>query len=221
MKSTARSILFFVIFVMFNFDYSGLIAQNNLIPLSKVEVEQFSASLMERSAGMTSLESPFIQEKLLQMFNKKMVSTGNFRFKREDKLEFSYQAPMKYRMVINGTKLKIDNGGKVQIISLNNNPVVKEMKLLIQASFLGRLQELDNSYSITYFRAKDGSIVVEVIPKVKSVSDMIKKITVTFDPHTVLVSRLKLEEGAQGITTYSFTKPQINTIKNDENFSIN
>jgi len=195
-------------------------AQDGRKALSQSEVTEFTTSLKKASSTINSIESSFSQEKELQMFSKKMVSQGIFRYRRENKLEFFYKTPMKYRMVINGTKMMIDNGGKVQIISLDNNAVVKEMKTLIQASFLGKLHELGDSYSIFYFNERSGAVNVEVVPKIKSVSDMIKKISVTFEPSSYVVSRLVLEEASKSVTTYYFKNQQINTINNDENFHI-
>lgn len=201
--------------------FSGeLKAQDGRKVLSQAEVTEFTTSLKRVSSSTNSIESSFSQEKILQMFSKKMVSQGVFRYRRENKLEFFYKTPMKYRMVINGTKMMIDNGGKVQIISLDNNAVVKEMKTLIQASFLGKLHELGDSYSISYFSERSGAVVVEVIPKIKNVSDMIKKISVTFDTSNYLVSKLALEEASKSVTVYYFKNRQINTINNDENFHI-
>ncbi|MDD3034199.1 MAG: outer membrane lipoprotein carrier protein LolA [Bacteroidales bacterium] len=195
-------------------------AQEGRKALSQAEVTEFTTSLKRVSSSINSIESSFSQEKILPMFSKKMVSQGVFRYRRENKLEFYYKTRMKYRMVINGTKMMIDNGGKVQIINLDNNAVVKEMKTLIQASFLGKLHELGDSYSISYFNERSGAVVVEVIPKLKSVSDMIKKISVTFEPSSYVVSRLVLEEASKSVTTYYFKNQQINTINNDENFHI-
>lgn len=195
-------------------------AQENRNPLSKSEVAEFTFSLKKVSSTINSIESSFSQEKTLQMFSKKMVSQGVFRYRRENKLEFFYTTPLKYRMVINGGKMMIDNGGKIQTISLDNNAIVKEMKALIQASFLGKLHELGDSYSISYFKERSGAVIVEVIPKIKSVSDMIKRISVKFEPSGYVVSRLILEEASQSVTTYYFKNQQINTINNDENFNI-
>ncbi|MCK9627307.1 MAG: outer membrane lipoprotein carrier protein LolA [Bacteroidales bacterium] len=220
MKRIPDYIIRVVLSVALSVVFCGLKAQDNKMALSQSEIVGFTTSLQRVSSTISSIESSFSQEKILQMFSKKMVSHGTFRYKREDKLEFLYTSPMKYRMVINGGKMMIDNGGKIQVIGLNNNAVVKEMKALIQASFLGKLHELGDSYSISYFKEKSGTVIVEVIPKIKSVSDMIKKISVTFEPSNYLVSRLILEEASQSETVYYFKNQQINTINNDENFYI-
>jgi outer membrane lipoprotein-sorting protein len=221
MKDTGKILFCILSFALCLVTNGSIFAQTGLIPLSEKEKGSFITSLKEKSALVNSLETPFVQEKSLEMFNKKVISKGHFRFKKEDKLEFSYMTPVKYKMTINGNKLKIDNGGKIQIIDLKNNPMVKEMKILIQASFLGKLQDLGNFYEISYYKNSASDIVVDVVPINKSVSDIIRKITVIFNHADMLVTRLRLDEGAQSSTLYYFTDPKINTIKNDEGFNIN
>ncbi len=221
MKKSFRYI-YTTVTILYLLFFSGVIkAQETKRAMSHSEVSEFTSSLKRVSSTINSIESSFSQEKILQMFSKKMLSQGVFRYRRDNKIEFSYKTPLKYRMVINGGKMMIDNGGKVQIVNLDNNAVVKEMKALIQASFLGKLHELGESYSISYFKDNSGVVIVEVIPKIKNVSDMIKRITVSFDPSSYIVSRLILEEGSQSTTTYYFKNQQVNTINNDENFHIN
>lgn len=201
------------------FEISNLLAEEKMLPLSQQEIAAFEKSLKEKSDATISLEAIFVQEKNLEMLNKKMVSKGVFRYKKEDKIAFLYDVPFKYQMIINGNKLKIVNNGKNQIVELKNNPMMKEMKGLIEASFLGRLSKMDSSYRVSYFQ-NGSNIVVIVLPTNKSVSDMINKITVTFDKITLDILQLKLNEGAKSTTVYYFSEPEFNTIKSDESFRI-
>lgn len=196
-----------------------LFAQDNLKPLTQQEITDFDKTLKEKSDATISLESVFIQEKNLEMLSKKMVSKGIFRFKREDKIAFIYEEPLKYQMIINGSKLKIVNNGKNQIVELKNNPIMKEMKGLIEASFLGRLSKMDISYKISYFK-RGNNIIVLIVPTNKSVFELIREITLTFDCKTLDIKQLRLEEGANSSTTYYFSDPRFNTLKSDESFSI-
>lgn len=212
------SVLFFFIFAI---GVPAIFAQNGRSVMSQAEIQSFLTHLKDKSLGINSLEASFTQEKVLSMFQKKMVSQGVFCFKREDKIAFFYKSPYKYRMIINGKKMLMDNGGKEQLIALDNNAIAREMRNLIQASFLGKLQDLGTSYSISYFKEKDGSFYVEVVPIAKSITEIISKISVNFNPSTFLVSKLTLEESAQSTTIYYFSGHCINTINDDEKFSIN
>lgn len=201
-------------------EYSdNLKAEEKMKPMSQQEITGFEQALKSKGEATFSMESQFVQEKNLEMLNRKMVSKGIFRYMKEDKISFLYELPLKYHMIINGSRLKIVNNGKVQTVDLNNNPMMKEMKGLIEASFLGRLSGMDSSYKITYFQ-NDNKIFVYVIPSNKGVSEMIRKISVTFDKVTLDILQLQLDEGAKSSTTYYFTQQKFNTIKSDESFRI-
>jgi len=212
---------FVLFFFIFTLGISAIFAQDGRSVMSQVEIQSFLTHLKDKSLGLNSLEASFTQEKVLRMFQKKMVSQGVFCFKREDKIAFFYKMPYKYKMIINGKKMLMDNGGKEQVIALDNNAIVREMKNLIQASFMGKLQDLGTSYSISYFKEKDDSFYVEIVPKAKNIAEIISKISVNFNPSTFLVSKLSLEESAQSTTIYYFSGHRINTINDDEKFNIN
>ncbi len=198
---------------------NGTMAEDKMKPMSQQEISQFEMSLKNKAESTFSTEAQFTQEKNLEMLNRKMVSKGIFRYLKEDKIAFLYDTPIKYHMIINGNRLKIINNGKAQTIDLKNNPMMKEMKGLIEASFLGKLTGMDSSYKITYFQ-NDSKIFVFVVPSNKGVSDIIRKISVTFDKVSLDILELQLDEGAKSSTIYNFTRPKFNTIKSDESFRI-
>ena len=198
-----RLYVFLPIMALLPFFSDGLKADEKMMPMSQQEIEMFEKSLKNKGESTFSMESQFVQEKNM----------------KENKIAFLYDSPLKYHMIINGSRLKIVNNGKVQTIDLKNNPMMKEMKGLIEASFLGKLSGMDSSYKITYFQ-NENKIFVFVIPSNKGVSDMIRKISVTFDKVTLDILQLQLDEGAKSSTIYYFTQPKFNTIKSDESFRI-
>lgn len=218
-----RKLIFIItILLSSNIGHTGNIAyaEEKRVSLNEQEIADFNKSLKQKSDATSSLECDFVQEKNLEMLRKKMISKGTFRFRKEDKIAFMYEEPLKYYMIINGTKLKIENNGRVQTVELKSNPLMKEMKGLIQASFLGRLSEMGSSYRISYFK-KGNVFIVEILPANKSVSGMIRMITVTFDKSSMNVSQLQLDEGAGSSTVYMFSGQKFNTLKGDEKFNLN
>lgn len=156
----------------------------------------------------------------MEMLKNKMVSKGVFKYKREDKIAFLYSQPMVYHMIINGQKLRILSNGKNQIIDLKNNPVMREVRSLIAASFLGNLSQVGTTYKISYFDNKSGVVVV-VVPQSKQLSSVITRITIYFKGSNAEIERLKIEEGSGSVTEYIFTNQRINTDLTDEDFRIN
>lgn len=198
---------------------NSLYSQEKIRPLTQQEIEEFNFYLKQKSDTTISLISKFVQEKNLEILNKKMISKGIFKFLKEDKIAFLYDFPFKYHMIINGDRLKIDNNGKNQLLDLKSNPLMKEMKILIEASFLGKLSQMGAGYRVTYLQV-GSTTVVKIVPTKKAVHDLIKLITITFNRTTLDVIELRLEEGSNSVTKYLFYEPNYNTITNEQSFNI-
>ena len=194
--------------------------QSDLKKLSGSEVAAFDSKLKSRSDATETMISDFRQEKSMEMLKNKMVSKGVFKYKKADKIAFLYSQPMVYHMVINSQKLRILSNGKNQIIDLKNNPVMREVRSLIAASFLGNLSQVGATYKINYFGNKNG-IVVVVVPQSKQLSSVITRITIYFKGSDAEIERLKIEEGSGSVTEYIFTNQRINTDITEEDFRIN
>jgi len=194
--------------------------QSDLKKLSGSEVAAFDSKLKSRSDATETMIADFRQEKSMEMLKNKMVSRGVFKYKKADKIAFLYSQPMVYHMVINSQKLRILSNGKNQIIDLKNNPVMREVRSLIAASFLGNLSQVGATYKINYFGNKNG-IVVVVVPQSKQLSSVITRITIYFKGSDAEIERLKIEEGSGSVTEYIFTNQRINTDITDEDFRIN
>ena len=198
----------------------SMCAQNDLRKLTDSEISEFDSKLKSRSETTSTLVADFRQEKSMDMLKNKMVSKGVFKYKGEDKIAFLYNQPIVYHMIINREKLRILSNGKNQIIDLKNNPVMREIRGLIAASFLGKLSQIGGTYKIDYFGNKNGVVVV-IVPKNHQLSSVINEITIYFRTSDAEIEKLKIKEGSGSVTEYIFTNQRINTNLEDEDFKIN
>lgn len=197
--------------------FSFLWSQSNLKHLSESEVLLFADKLKNRSEPIKTLIANFRQEKRLEILNKKMVSYGIFKYKKEDKIAFLYTQPNNYHMIINGDKIKILSSGKMQIIDIKNNPMLREVQNLIAATFLGNISHLKDLYKISYFN-NNAEYVIVIIPKSKQLITVISKITIYFDNMNLDIIKIKIDEDSGGTTEYFFDNQKINTDFKNEDF---
>ncbi|MDP3452704.1 MAG: outer membrane lipoprotein carrier protein LolA [Bacteroidales bacterium] len=200
--------------------FAGQIAFGQSIPLSANEKEAFNKLLTQVATGTESLSAAFSQEKSIPMLKSKMVSKGLFLYKKEDKIAFLYREPADYQMIINGNKLRVVSEGSDHTMNLKNNPVMEEVRGLISASFLGRLSQKSNSYSVELF-SMPNSVIVKVTPLNRQLLAIIKEITITFDSKSAQIERLLIEEGSGGYTEYIFSNQKRNIVLKDEDFRVN
>lgn len=207
------SFLLFILFISF----CSLQAQEEWQPLASVSA--FQEQLKKEAAAIKSIESDFTQEKYMDVFEEKVVSQGRFYYQKENKIRMDYTRPLDYRIIINGTKLKMVSEEKSSIVNLGSNPLMNEMKGMLSACMIGDLQSIGASYQLEYFETP-ATYIVRVRPVSKSVQAYIRQIIITFDKKDLSVQKLRLAENTNDYTEYWFSGKKYNTLPNDEKFII-
>lgn len=184
-----------------------------------VTVSEFQEKLKQQAEGISSIESDFIQEKYLSVFEDKIESTGRFYYREENQIRMDYFTPLSYEITINDQKLRMVSEGKAQVVDLGSNKMMKGMKTMISASMVGDLKGMEQDYKLTYFE-DPLSYVVKIQPLSESVRAYIHEIGITFRKDNLAVSVLRLSETEQDYTEFHFKNQRYNTLKTDEKFLI-
>jgi outer membrane lipoprotein-sorting protein len=206
------SILFFWILLI-----SGrLSAQNDFTPV--VSAEKFKEELKTESARLIGIESNFSQTKYIGLLSEKIVSSGKFYYKKPDKICMDYSSPVKYLMVINGNKIKINSDGKSNVYDLSANRMMSQTQALISACMTGNLEKLSSDYELS-FKENKTLYWVRVLPQ-GSVKSYLKSIDIYLDKNDFSVHQLKITETEDDYTEYTFTAKKKNPSIPDAKFSI-
>lgn len=197
--------------------FSPMVAQSGMKRMDSTAA--FSRRLSEETARVQSIACDFEQVKYIDIFDEKVTSRGRFYFRKEDKICLAYTSPVDYRMVINGTKLKIVSEGKTNVVNLGSNPLMNEMQGMLAACMVGDLSRLSAGYEVEYF---EGASLYEVVirPTNPSVQAYLRSITIRFDKQDMSVQTLRLAETEKDYTEYEFTHKQYNTLADDEKFTV-
>lgn len=183
------------------------------------DLSQFETKLSEKSTIIKSIESPFIQEKYLDVFDEKIKSTGVFYYKEGNKVCLKYNKPVDYLIVINQSLLKVVSDGKTSITDLSKNKMMIQMQELIVASIIGDLSKLDREYDVLYLENKT-HYFIKLLPKNKTVKSFIHQIDILLDKETMAVDRLKMSETETDYTEYHFYDKKFNTTIDEAIFKI-
>jgi len=120
----------FLLFILFCFFiFYKVDAQNDFRAIASIE--SFKSRIAEESDSITSIESRFTQTKYIRLLSEKIISTGTFSYQKPDKVSLDYQSPVKYLIVINGNKIRIDSDGKTNTIDAGSNRIMEQMSSLI------------------------------------------------------------------------------------------
>jgi outer membrane lipoprotein-sorting protein len=205
-----------LIFVAFLLICSNILAQNDFTAI--VSAEKFKEELKTASAQLTGIESNFSQTKYIGLLSEKIVSSGKFYYKKPDKICMDYSAPVKYLMVINGNKIKINSDGKSNVYDLSSNKMMSQTNVLLSACITGNLEKLSSDYDLS-FKENKTLYWVRILPQ-GSIKSYMQSIDMYLDKTDFSVHQLKIAEASGDYTEYTFTGKKKNPAIPDAKFSI-
>lgn len=183
------------------------------------DVDEFNRRLAAEAQTLQSIESDFIQQKYLDVFDEKITSGGKFYYRKENQICMAYNRPLDYLIVINNGKLKIVSDGRKSIVNLNSNKLMNQMQGMLTACMVGDLSKLSADYRLAYFE-DDSYYLVEITPVNKTVQAYIHQMAIYLDKKDMSVHRLRLNETATNYTEYEFLNKQFNTLVDETIFAV-
>ncbi|MCQ2192726.1 MAG: outer membrane lipoprotein carrier protein LolA [Paludibacteraceae bacterium] len=196
-------------------------AQKALNAADAAEVEK---SIEAQTSKLTTIKSNFKQTKHINGMSKDYVATGDMMYKKDNKVILNYTTPKKYKMVVNGEKVMMENNGKKNVYNTKGaGASMNEMQAMITACMTGNLQSLKNKYKLTYY--EDGqNYLVKVVPITGK--KIFKDIEMELKKSDKMLTRLRLTETAKAgksgndYTEYSFSGTEQNISLADSLFTI-
>lgn len=198
-------------------------AQDAIRPVE--DEKSFIASVQDRMAKVSSLQSEFKQRKHITGIKKDIVSSGSFYYEKAGKVCLSYEKPAKSKIVINGDKLMMEMAGVKNVCSVSSNAMMQEMVNVMSSCMTGDLQGLRTNYQLEFLQT-DTNYVVKVIPKKASVGKMVERIELFLLKSDFSVESLKMVEASRGrakredYTEYSFSNKKENAAIPVSTFSL-
>ena len=180
-----------------------------------VNSEEFRREFAKTAQATQSIMCDFVQEKNLSMLEDKIVSTGKFWFKRDNKVRMEYFKPTYYLIVINGNNIKTKDSQKETKVSGKSFEQVNKMMIdCVQGT------ALDNKSFTTRLFENGQSYLVEMTPVTKSMQGIFKSINLTVDKKDYSVTKMDMVEQSGDNTVISFLHKQMNVNIKDDVFAI-
>ncbi len=180
--------------------------------------EAFRQQFTKASQATQSIQCDFVQDKNLSMLADKIVSTGKFWFKRDNKVKMEYLKPSYYLLVINGNNIKTKDGQKENHLSAKSNKMFEQVNKMMIDCVQGTA--LDNKSFTTRVFESEHTYLVEMAPTTKALQGIFKNINLTVDKKDYSVTKMDMIEQSGDNTDISFLHKQTNTNIPDEVFSV-
>lgn len=181
-------------------------------------VEQFKKDFAAQNAKLTSIKSSFVQEKTLTMLTEKIVSKGEFWFKRNDKIRIEYKTPYSYLLIINGDQMITKDNQKESHVNTSSNKLFRQVNRIIIDCVQGTILN-NKDFSVKIFENQN-QFQLQLTPQAKAIKEFFQTITITLDKKDYSVSDLELLEQGGDTTLMRFSNKQLNTSIDDAVFTV-
>lgn len=196
-----------------------LVSFSSMAQKPVANVDDFKHKLATEAKNIKSIESRFVQDKYLEVFDEVVKSSGTFRYQESDKISFAYDKPVDYLMVINGGRIKIEADGKKSTMNLGTNQMANGIQSMMVACVTGQLDAIESDYTVSYFE-NEKCYLVDIEPKKAAIKSYISNIKIELNRTTMMVETLRLTEQGNNYTEYHFQNPKYNVTFSQSQFSV-
>ena len=178
---------------------------------SSRDIKTVLGDLEKTMSGTRTIQTDFIQEKNLALFNQKIILKGKVFIQKPGLLSWRIMSPMRYSMVIKGSTISQwdEDTNQVQQVSLAKNPGFQIAVTQMQNWFYGTFRSMLDNYKITL--TTEHPITLEFVPLENSVShNFINRVTVLFQNDERYIKEVHIEEKGGDSTSLVFVNTQLN-----------
>jgi len=193
-----------------------VVAQNPVSPVQNVA--ELKEKLAAMSAGVNTIESNFTQEKNLSVLSNKIVSHGQFWFKKSNNIRWEYTHPYRYLIIISNNKIFIKEDQNQKQYDIQSSKMFQEMNKFISGCIQGDILKNEQEFKIGYFEDAKNYFVT-LMPKSEATRKMLQEVHIWFSKSDLTVSAVKMLEAGGDYTKIDFINKKINTDIAAEKFS--
>jgi outer membrane lipoprotein-sorting protein len=179
---------------------------------SAKDINVVLASLEKKMAGVKSIETDFIQEKKMAVFDKKIILKGKIFIQEPDLFSWHTEEPVRYVMLIKADMIKQwdEDSRQVQVLNISRNPAfsiaINQMKVWFEGEYSKLLTDYDANV------VSEEPVVLEFMPKKSAGAyNIIKKVRLTFREDERYIARIDIIEKNEDLSSLSFMNTKLNT----------
>jgi outer membrane lipoprotein-sorting protein len=215
-KRNSCCLIGLIFFALLVYGINPVNAQNYTPVKNIVEFKRLYA---EKSAGMNTLKSDFIQEKSISMLKNKIISEGIFIYKKDSRLRMEYTKPYTYLFLMDSDKIVIKNSQKTSGVSANSNKLFKMISRMTIDCVTGNIL---NSKEYTIKVSENSkNYYLDLVPRQKLIKSLFDRIDILISKTDFTVDRIEMKESSGDNTVLIFSNKRINNPVSDEVFKAN
>ena len=164
------------------------------------------------------MASAFTQEKILTALTEKIISRGNFKFKRINKVRIEYTSPYRYLMIMNGDKMLVKDDQKENRINVRSNKLFQQINRIMIDCFQGTILSSED-FTVKVYENRS-NYLLEMTPVSKTLKEFFTTIVLLVEKEDYSVKSIDMNEPSGDKTIMTFTEKKINTSLSDAVFAL-
>lgn len=181
------------------------------------DVNQFKRNFSLSSQQLQSVESDFVQVKNLSLMKNKIISSGKFYYKKENKVRIEYLKPYSYLMVLNGHAMMVKDEQKKSNFNSRNNKMMQSINNIMLDCMSGNVYNNKDFATSVYENQKE--YLLSLIPSSSMMKKMFSKIEIYLSKNDFNVLRLNMIELGGDNSLMTFTNRLLNKSLDEKLFS--
>lgn len=153
--------------------------------------EKVLAELRKTSQATTSIQASFTEEKYLAVLKEPEKSSGLFHYQQKDKMRWEQRMPSKYIILINGDKLRVQEGNKEKNVGQAGR-MAAQIKELMIGLVNGDFQQ-NKGFSSGVLEDSDHYQII-LTPVNRRLKNIYAKITMNFSKSSLRLKELSFFE---------------------------
>jgi len=182
------------------------------------DMASFRTEFKTKTSGILSIQSSFVQEKVLTALTEKITSTGKFYFKRSNKVRIEYLKPFVYLMVMNGDKMLVKDDQSENRINVKSSKMFQQVNRIMIDCVQGTI--LDSRDFSTRVFENENTYLLEMQPISKVLKEFFQTIVLLVDKKDYSANSIEMNEPSGDTTTIQFTDKKLNAQISDEVFAL-
>ena len=169
--------------------------------------DKILADLRRSSQSTSSIQADFKEEKYLSFLKEPEKSSGVFYFKKDDRMRWEQQTPFKYIILINGDKLRVQDGSKEKNVGAAGR-MAGQIKQVMLGLVNGDFQQ-SKAFTQVCMESADQYLVV-LTPTNKRMRNVYAKINLVFPKSTLRLKELTFFEKGGDKSVMRFQNEKFN-----------
>jgi outer membrane lipoprotein-sorting protein len=179
----------------------------------------FRQKMEATTLATESIVSDFEQEKQLSFMEEPIVSSGQFFFKKNQKIRWEYLQPFSYIVILNGSDLLINDEGNKNEMDLKGNKTFQEINATITNSLQGDVWGTTKDFTPILLE-NEALYLIQLTPQTDQMSEYLTKIEVYFNKKNHQLEQVILFENGEDFTKIAFKNQLINSEIEDALFKL-